>query len=389
MQLTETEVKLKIKQNTSTWFLFSPEEGTREAHILLQSPPGLNTADSWRSVIGELEKTEEELGFPKESRLFLRVFMSDALNQEKILREKYPEYFDYSKRISISLVQQPPMPDSKLAVWAYLVDGNNKVQSTDFGNIFPSNGLTHIWTANLMGDALFNTFGQTEGMFVKYIQNLEQLDSNLFDNAIRTWIFVRDVDVMYNDVVEARKLIFEEQNLTESTHYIASTGIEGRNEHPSCFAFMDTYSIGGVKPEQVQYINAPNHLCRTSKYGVTFERGVSIQYGDRRHVFISGTASIDNKGEILFPESVEKQTERVIENTEALLISASCKLSDVAMALVYLRDLADYEVVKKIIDEMIPGIPCLILIAPVCRPAWLVEMEVIAVSDEFSKWNDY
>ena len=389
MQLTGKEEKLNIKQSTSTFFLFSSEEGTREAHILLQSAPGLNTADSWQSVIGELQKTEEELGFPKESRLFLRVFMSDALNQENILRENFPEYFDYSKRVSISLVQQPPMPDSKLAVWAYLVDGNNKVQSTVLGNIFPSNGLTHIWTANLMGDALFNTFGQTEGMFVKYIENLEQLDSNLFDNALRTWIFVRDVDVMYNDVVKARKLIFEEQDLTESTHYIASTGIEGRNEHPSCFAFMDTYSIHGIIQDQIQYLNALDHLCRTSKYGVTFERGVSIQYGDRRHVFISGTASIDNKGEILFPESVEKQTERVIINIEALLISASCKLSDVAMALVYLRDLADYKVVKEIIVETIPGIPFLILIAPVCRPAWLVEIEVIAVSDELSKWENY
>ena len=152
---------------------------------------------------------------------------------------------------------------------------------------------------------------------------------------------------------------------------------------------MDTYSIRGIKQDQIQYLNALDHLCRTSKYGVTFERGVSIQYGDRQHVYISGTASIDNKGEILFPESIEKQTERVIENIKALLNFASCKLSDVAMALVYLRDLADYEVVKKIVDGMISGIPYLILIAPVCRPAWLVEMEVIAISDELSKWNNY
>jgi enamine deaminase RidA (YjgF/YER057c/UK114 family) len=380
---------LKIKQNTSSWFLCSPEEGTREAHILLQSAPGLNTADSWQSVIGKLEKKEEELGFPKGSRLFLRVFMSDALNQEKILREKYPEYFGYSKRASISLVQQPPMPNSKLAVWAYLVDGNNKVQRTVFGNVFRSNGLTHIWTANLMGDESFNTFGQTEGMFVKYIKNLEHFDADLAENAIRTWIFVRDVDIMYHDVVEARKLIFKEQALTEDTHFIASTGIEGRNEHPSCFSFMDTYSIAGIKPGQVQYLNALDHLCPTSRYGVTFERGTTIQYGDRKHVFISGTASISNRGEIMFPESVEKQTERVIENIEALLAAASCKLSDVAMALVYLRDMADYEIVKKMTDKLIPGIPRLILIAPVCRPAWLVEMEVIAVSDELSKWKNY
>ena len=32
---------------------------------------------------------------------------------------------------------------------------------------------------------------------------------------------------------------------------------------------------------------------RTYEYGVTFERGTAVTYGDRRHVFIAGTASID------------------------------------------------------------------------------------------------
>ena len=50
----------------------------------------------------------------------------------------------------------------------------------------------------------------------------------LADNCIRTWFFVQNVDVNYAGVVKARNEVFVTQNLTEKTHYIASTGIGGR-----------------------------------------------------------------------------------------------------------------------------------------------------------------
>lgn len=389
MHLAEVEVKSNKINQANDCFLYSPEYGTREAHILIQADPGLTTEQSWFSIIEKLEKKENQLGFSRNSRLFFRVFLSDALNQERILREKFPEYFGDLNRASISLVQQPAVRGSKLGLWVYLVDGENKVEITKMGRVFNSNGLSHLWSANFTGDQSLNIFGQTEGIFTKYIQTLEQFQSNMFLNAIRTWIFVRDVDTLYDDVVKARKLIFNGLGLTESTHYISSTGIEGRNENPKISVFMDTYSVTGIKPEQIQFLTAPNHLCSTNKYGVTFERGTAIEYGDRKHVFISGTASIDKHGVVLYPEDVERQTERVVENIEALLKAASCRLSDLAMALIYLRDIADYERVKKITDELLPEVPSLILLAPVCRPEWLVEIEVIAVSDKLSLWGNY
>jgi enamine deaminase RidA (YjgF/YER057c/UK114 family) len=381
MHLAEIEIKNEKIKEAKTCYLYSPENGTREAHVLIKSEPGLTTEQSWHSIIKKLEKKESQLGFSFDSRLFVRVFLSDALNQERILKEKFPEFFEKLNRSCLSLVQQPPMPGSKLALWVYLVDGANKVEITKMGRMFHSNGLSHLWSANFTGDQSFNTFGQTEGIFTKYIQVLEQVQSYMFLNAIRTWIFVRDVDTLYMDVVKARKLIFEGLGLTENTHYISSTGIEGRNENPKISVFMDTYSLAGVKPEQIHFLTAPNHLCSTNKYGVTFERGTAIDYGDRKHVFISGTASIDKYGAVLFPEDVEMQTVRVVENIEALLNAASCSLSDLAMALIYLRDIADYEKVKNIADELLPDVPSLILLAPVCRPEWLVEIEVIAVKE--------
>jgi enamine deaminase RidA (YjgF/YER057c/UK114 family) len=142
---------------------------------------------------------------------------------------------------------------------------------------------------------------------------------------------------------------------------------------------MDAYAVDGLQKEQIHYLYAPTHLNPTYEYGVSFERGTYVDYGDRRHVFISGTASINNKGEIMYPGDVRKQTERMWENVETLLKEADCGFEHVGHLLVYLRDIADYTVVKDMFDKRFPNIPKVFLLAPVCRPGWLVEMECMAI----------
>ena len=42
---------------------------------------------------------------------------------------------------------------------------------------------------------------------------------------------------------------------------------------------LDTYAIKGLNNEQVRFLQAKEYLCPTHKYGVTFERGVMIDFG--------------------------------------------------------------------------------------------------------------
>ena len=99
-------------------------------------------------------------------------------------------------------------------------------------------------------------------------------------------------------------------------------------------------------------------------------------------MFISGTASIDNKGRIVHPKDVLKQTHRMWENVEALLNEAGCSYDEVMEMVVYLRDPSDYAVVSKLYQERFPNKPYVIVLAPVCRPGWLVEMECMAVKNQ-------
>lgn len=304
--------------------------------------------------------------------VFKRYFLSDAANQaDEII---VSDVTDCAK----SIIQQAPLDGTKVALWVYLMtdvqtglsqSGLYEVRHGDFRHLW--NGSAHNMAAN--------SEYQTRLLFNEYNMQLIEEGCTLEANCIRTWFFVNDVDLNYGGVVRARNQFFFTQGLTVHTHFIASTGIGGRQQDPNVLSQMDNYAIAGVKKEQIHYLYAPSHLNRTSDYGVSFERGTYVDYADRRQVFISGTASINNKGEVMYPKDIVKQTHRMWENVEALLAEADCTFDEVGEMVVYLRDTADYELVKEMYEERFPGKPYVIVHAPVCRPGWLIEMECMAV----------
>ena len=213
----------------------------------------------------------------------------------------------------------------------------------------------------------------------KQVNELRKTDPKAADELVRTWIYVQGVDTHYAGMVRARKEVFDEEGLTEHTHYIASTGIEGRFRLPQSLVYMDAYAIRGMSRGQLNYLHALEYLSPTSNYGVTFERGSIVNYGDRNHIFISGTASIDKHGEILYPQDVMAQAKRALMNILGLLSEGGANFDDLAQLIVYLRDPADYPVIKPFIESMLPEVPAVYVLAPVCRPGWLIEMECMAV----------
>ncbi|TWV15050.1 hypothetical protein FQ707_01675 [Bacteroidaceae bacterium HV4-6-C5C] len=308
--------------------------------------------------------------------IFKRFFISDAANQSDKLQAILTEESD----CATSIVEQPPLNGTKVALWAYL---QTNVQATALPNgLFKvSHGqYKHYWMGGAFNRAA-NSEYQMRLLFNDYIMQLATEGCKLSENCIRTWIYVQNVDTNYAGVVKARNEVFVTQNLTEKTHYIASTGIGGRHADPKVLVMLDAYAVAGLSSGQIHYLYAPTHLNPTYEYGVSFERGAYVDYGDRRHVFISGTASINNRGEIMYPDDIRRQTERMWENVGALLNEANCDYSDIGYMIVYLRDISDYKVVKDLFDIRFPNTPKVITLAPVCRPGWLIEMECMGVKE--------
>ena len=356
-------------------FSFTGHGEVKEFHVMIHiNSVGLTFSQQLDAVLDCYEhlKATELSGA---TAVLKRYFLSDVANQaDDVL---LADTSDCAK----SIIGQPPLDGTKIGLWVYLLTNVNSRQ-LESGLYEVSHGdFRHLWNASAHNTAQ-NSEYQTRLLFNEYIMQLVQEGCTLADNCIRTWLFVNDVDVNYGGVVMARNKVFFTQGLTEDTHYIASTGIGGRAIDPQVMTQMDNYAIAGIKKEQVHYLYAPTHLNRTSDYGVSFERGTMVDYGDRRHVIISGTASINNKGQIEHPKDIVKQTYRMWDNVEALLKEADCSYDEVGVMIVYLRDMADYALVNRLYEERFPNHPRIIVHAPVCRSGWLIEMECMAVKEQ-------
>ena len=363
-----------IQFETARADIFSFDNGTevREYHAMIHvSQTGQPFAKQLEAVLNAYDRLVNDT-LPGAQAVFKRYFLSDAANQQDEVI--VADMTDCAK----SIIQQAPLDGTKIALWVYLMTGVNS-SITGSGLYAVNHGqFRHLWNGSAHNLAA-NSEYQTRLLFNEYNMQLLQEGCTLEANCIRTWFFVNDVDLNYGGVVRARNQFFFTQGLTVHTHFIASTGIGGRQADPNVLSQMDNYAIQGIQREQIHYLYAPTHLNRTSDYGVSFERGTRVDYRDRRHVFISGTASINNKGEVKYPKNIVRQTERMWENVEALLAEADCTFDDVAEMVVYLRDTADYGIVSDMYRERFPGRPYVIVHAPVCRPGWLIEMECMAV----------
>lgn len=349
-------------------------EGVNEYHVMIRvTDRCLTYAEQVEAVQAAYARLVE--GELKGScAVFKRFFLSDAANQADYLLAMHAE----DSGCPLSVIEQPPLDGSKIALWVYLQKGvQTKALSEGIYEV-KHGTYRHLWMAGASNQAS-NSEYQMRLLFNDYVMQLLENGCSLANNCIRTWLYVQNVDVNYAGVVKARNEVFATQNLTDKTHFIASTGIAGRHANPKVLVQMDAYAVDGVKQEQIHYLYAPTHLNPTYEYGVSFERGTYVDYGDRRQVFISGTASINNKGEIVHPGDIRKQTLRMWENVETLLKEAECTFDHVGHLLVYLRDVADYTVVQEMFEERFPDIPKVFLLAPVCRPGWLIEMECMAV----------
>ena len=344
-----------------------------EVHLMIHADAS-ESFDNQLNAVNEAFRSFMESGSEGARAVFMRYFLSDAANQADAVNA----YVEANQVCAVSVLEQPPLDGSKVALWVYLMK-NVEVSKTESGLWEVRQGdLRHLW----MGGSFVrggDSESQMRVLFENYIDSLQAEGCTLSEDCIRTWIFVQNVDVNYAGIVKARREVFEDEGLTAQTHYIASTGIAGRNAYPDSSVIMDAYAVDGLRKEQIMHIYGSTHLNPTYEYGVTFERGTYVDYPDRRQVFISGTASIDNKGQVLYPGNVAMQCERLLENVSVLLNEAECAFEDVMSMIIYLRDISDYEKVRQIFDSRYPDMPKVYLWAPVCRPGWLVEMECIAL----------
>lgn len=117
-----------------------------------------------------------------------------------------------------------------------------------------------------------------------------------------------------------------------------------------------------------------------------FSRGLRVEMNGVDFLFISGTASIDNKGKSIHIDDFTNQTKRIYYNIKKLLESEDATWEDVVKTTVYFRDIKKYydEFNKLRIsffeeEDIFPYPASVGVQATLCRDELLVEMDAIAI----------
>ena len=131
-----------------------------------------------------------------------------------------------------------------------------------------------------------------------------------------------------------------------------------------------------------------NHhvLNEAYAYGSAFSRGMRIDLKGLTILLISGTASIDDRGNTVHIGDLRAQLRRTFDNITGLLASEGATWHDVVRTTCYLRDIErDYKEFNKeraafYEEQGLDPLPASTGIqAILCRPDLLVEIEAIAM----------
>lgn len=144
---------------------------------------------------------------------------------------------------------------------------------------------------------------------------------------------------------------------------------------------------GTTKRIPKRAIQNASALCEAYDYPspVAFSRGMRVELGGCAMLFISGTASVDDRGHSVHQGDVAAQTRRTFQNISALLDAEGADWHDVVRTTCYLDDFRYYKAFCTVRNDFYdslqldpyPASTC--VQARMCRPELLVEIEAIAV----------
>ena len=216
---------------------------------------------------------------------------------------------------------------------------------------------------------------QSDAMFDAASEILSQQRAS-FREVLRTWIYLDDINRDYQALNDSRNAFFQRDGVGRLP---ASTGIGGKLHPRGTLCSLDAYALSTPQVAQIEVLHTAT-LNEAAQYGSSFSRGMKMALPDLTYLFISGTASVDERGETVHVGDVRGQLERMLVNIEGLLVPQGATWGDLVQGVTFLKSPEYADVYRELCEERgMVELPHTIVQANVCRRELLCEMEAIAV----------
>ena len=250
------------------------------------------------------------------------------------------------------------------------------------GRLLEAPSLRLLWLSGIDGGDDDGDFGEQAGRMFKRAEQALRAEGLGYRDVARTWIYVQRLLDDYDELNEVRTAFHREHDILGGAGpgaFPASTGIQGSSAGERCL--MELVAATGPDGLRRPLLDSSRQPAAFD-YGSGFSRGMVLSHEGVRTVFVSGTASIGSDGRTRHVDDAEGQILQTLLSLAALLEPEGASLCDLAAGTLFAKDRAAldaYEQVTRLLG--VPTLPLVPVLADVCRPELLVEIDALALLD--------
>ena len=255
---------------------------------------------------------------------------------------------------------------------------------------FEDDDARFVWAWGITPPDLTRPRGEQATAIFGELERLLAAEGLTFANVVRTWFYNDDINDWYAEFNAARTRFFERHPVFE-TFLPASTGIGHPNPFGAAliagfFAMAPKANVSdpsrvGTPAAYAEIVKSPLQTDAMT-YRSSFSRAAETHSASGRRLFVSGTASIlPDSSEVAYLDDPAKQIDCAMRAALAIVESRGMTAKDVTRAIVYLKK-PEYHALWQdwLRSKGLPPDYATELVAEVCRPEWLFEVELDAVT---------
>ena len=382
-------------------------DGARAVFAAASPRRGNTLQEQTEDVLQKLKSLFDEEGVSG-AIVMQSVFLDDIENQNvcrRIMRDFYGKQLP-----ATTYIPQPPCDGKTISVEAWgLGRGKDEVEIERVNErlvIARHNGIHWAYLADVRPERAEGSVYDRAGSFFRSANQRLNAAGMCFEDVIRTWLYLGDItgnegeSLRYRELNRARTDFYRNLKFGnglvppgwERPFFPASTGIG---------VLGDDLILGGlalrtsrrdltlVPLENPRQTSAYDYAHQYGSESPKFARAMAVVADQWVATFISGTASI-TASETRHLGDIEHQTRQTLDNIEALIAAENFQnhglsgrgaiLDDLALARVYIKRREDYAAARAVCRARLGDLPILYVVADICRPELLVEIEGIAFS---------